>query len=161
VADHASPAEETEHDRLNRELDELLSELRVLLPGVQVLLAFLLTAPFSSKFDTVRGESRSIFVAAITLAALASILLIAPTVHHRLRFRDGTKEEMIRMANRLALAGATCLALAIGCAIYVVGDSAFSDSPARWIGPGIVFVAGITWYLVPLRYREDQTPTPS
>ena len=157
----SSRGAESEHERLNRELDQLLSELRVALPGVQVLLAFLLTAPFSDKFEQVRGESRSLFVAAISLAALASIMLIAPTVHHRLRFRDGTKEEMIRTANRLALGGATCIALAIGCAIYVVGDSAFSDSPARWIGPGLVIVAGLTWYIVPLRYREDQTPTPS
>jgi hypothetical protein len=151
---------ETEHERLNRELDQLLQELRVALPGVQVLLAFLLTVPFSGGFDQVRGESRSLFVAAITLAALASILLIAPTVHHRLRFRDGTKEEMIRMANRLALAGTACIGLAIGCATYVVGDAAFSDSPARWIGPVMVVVAAVTWYIVPLRYREDQTPAP-
>ena len=152
---------ESEHERLNRELDQLLSELRVALPGVQVLLAFLLTAPFSDGFDLVKGESRAIFVGAITLAAVASILLIAPTVHHRLRFRHGTKEEMIQTANRLALGGATCLALAIGCAIYVVGDSAFSDTPARWIGPVIVLVAGFTWYVVPLRYRRDQTPAPT
>jgi Flp pilus assembly protein TadB len=149
---------ETEHERLNRELDQLLQELRVALPGVQVLLAFLLTAPFSDQFERVRGESRSLFVAAITLAALASVLLIAPVVHHRLRFRDGTKEQMIRTGNRLALAGATCIALAVGCAVYVVGDAAFSDSPARWIGPAVVLVAGITWYLIPLRYRGDQTP---
>lgn len=161
-ADEGGPrGTETEHERLNRELDQLLQELRVALPGVQVLLAFLLTAPFSSQFDQVQGESRPIFVAAITLAAVASIMLIAPTVHHRLRFRDGTKEEMIQTANRLALAGTTCLALAIGCAIYVVGDAAFSDSPARWIGPAIVGVAALTWYVVPLRYREDQTPTPT
>lgn len=152
---------ETEHERLNRELDQLLGELRVALPGVQVLLAFLLTVPFSNQFDDVQGESRALFVAAITLTALASILLIAPTVHHRIRFRDGTKEQMIHTANRLALAGATCIALAIGCAIYVVGDSAFSDSPARWIGPAMVVVAGFTWYVVPLRFKKDQTPRPT
>lgn len=152
---------ETEHERLNRELDQLLQELRVALPGVQVLLAFLLTAPFADGFDKVTGESRAVFVVAITLAALASILLIAPTVHHRLRFREGTKEEIIQMANRLALGGVTCLVLAIGCAVYVVGDSAFSDSPARWIGPATVLVAGVTWYLLPLRYRRDQTPEPT
>ena len=152
---------ETEHERLNRELDQLLQELRIALPGVQVLLAFLLTAPFSDQFEMVRGESRSIFVAAITLAALASILLIAPMMHHRLRFRDGTTEEMIRTANRLAIVGATCIALAIGCAVYVVGDSIFHDSPARWIGPALVLVAAVLWYLVPLRYRSDQTPAPT
>ena len=97
---------------------------------------------------------------AITLAALASILLIAPTVHHRLRFREGTKEEMIQTANRLALAGAALLGLAIGCALYVVGDAAFSETPARWIGPAVVLVAAVTWYVVPLSYSRDQTPSP-
>ncbi|QYG91477.1 hypothetical protein HC251_02845 [Iamia sp. SCSIO 61187] len=151
---------ETEHERLNRELDQLLGELRVALPGVQVLLAFLLTAPFSGGFDKVDGESRTVFIAAITLAAVASVLLIAPTVHHRLRFREGTKEEMIRTANRLAIAGAACLGLAIGCALYVVGDAAFSDTPARWIGPAVVLLAAVTWYLVPLSYSKDQTLSP-
>lgn len=160
ATDDAPPTGETEHARLNRELDQLLSELRVALPGVQVLLAFLLTAPFSSNFDAVRHESRALFVAAITLAAVANVLLVAPTVHHRLRFRDGTKEEMIRTANHLTVAGTVCLALAVGCAVYVVGDSAFADSPARWIGPVLVAVAFVTWYVVPLRYRRDQTPRP-
>lgn len=151
---------ETEHERINRELDQLLSELRVALPGVQVLLAFLLTVPFSDRFDTVSGESSVLFVAAITLTALASILLISPFVHHRLRFREGTKEEMIRTGNRLGLAGASCLGLAIGCAVYVVGDAGFPDSPARWIGPVLVLVATLTWFVLPLRFRAGQTPKP-
>jgi len=152
---------ETEHERLNRELDQLLQGLRVALPGVQVLLAFLLTAPFADRFDLVEGESRGLFVAAITLAALATIFFVAPTVHHRLRFREGTKEQMIQVANRLALAGSTCMCLAIGCAVYVVGDSAFTDTPARWIGPVTVLVAIVTWYVIPMRYRKDQTPEPA
>lgn len=153
-----SPDGETEHERLNRELDQLLSELRVALPGVQVLLAFLLTVPFSDRFDEVTGESSVLFVASVTLAALASILLISPFVHHRLRFREGTKEEMIRASNRLSLAGATCLGLAIGCVVYVVGDVGFPDSPTRWIGPGLVVVAALTWFLLPLGFRAGQTP---
>lgn len=151
---------ETEHQRLNRELDQLLSELRVALPGVQVLLAFLLTVPFSDRFDEVTGESSVLFIASVTLAALASILLISPFVHHRLRFREGTKEEMIRASNRLSLAGATCLGLAIGCVVYVVGDVGFPDSPARWIGPALVVVAALTWFLLPLGFRAGQTPEP-
>ncbi len=150
-------ASETEHQRLNRELDQLLQELRVVLPGVQVLLAFLLTVPFAQGFDDVRGEARTVFVAAVTLAALATVLLMAPTVHHRLRFRHGTKEEMIRMANRLTLAGAACIGLAIGCALYVVGDASFPATGARWIGPAIVVVAGLTWFVLPLRYERGRT----
>lgn len=152
---------ESEHQRLNREFDQLLQGLRVALPGVQVLLAFLLTAPFADGFDKVEDESRPIFVAAITLAALASVLLIAPTVHHRVRFRDGTKEQMIQTANRLVVAGVSCIAVSTGCAIYVVGDAAFADWPARWIGPALVLVTAVTWFLVPLRYRADQTPSPT
>jgi hypothetical protein len=155
------PSDESEHQRLNRELDQLLQELRVALPGVQVLLAFLLTVPFADGFDRVEGEARTVFVAAVSLAALASVLLIAPTVHHRLRFREGTKEEMIKTANGLALAGATCLGLAIGCALYVVGDAAFPATPARWIGPAMVAVAAVVWFVLPLRYRSGRTPRPA
>lgn len=158
--DRREPTGETAHQRLNRELDQLLSELRVALPGVQVLLAFLLTVPFSDRFDAVSGESRAVFVASITLAALASILLIAPVVQHRLRFRDGTKEETITTGNRLALIGAGCLGLAIGCALYVVGDAGFPGTPARWIGPALVAVAAVTWFVLPLGFRADQTPDP-
>lgn len=149
---------ETEHARLNRELDQLLGELRVALPGVQVLLAFLLTVPFSDRFDRVTGASTAVFLASIALAAAASILLIAPTVHHRLRFREGTKEEMIHMGNRLTVAGVACLGLAIGCALYVVGDAGFPDIPARWLGPAMVGLAAFTWGLLPLRYKAGQTP---
>lgn len=149
---------ESEHARLNRELDQLLGEIRVALPGVQVLFAFLLTVAFAERFDRIDDDGAIAYVIAITLAAVASVLLIAPTVHHRLRFRDGTKEEMIRTANGLALAGATCLGLAMGAALYVVGDAAFPDTPTRWIGPGVALLAAFTWFVVPLRFRGGQTP---
>ena len=152
---------ESEHERINRELDQLLQEIRVALPGVQVLLAFLLTVPFAQGFDEVQGEARTVFVAAVTLAAIASVLLIAPVVHHRMRFREGTKEDMIRTANHFAIAGTACIGLAIGCALYVIGDAIFTDTAVRWIGPAIVVLAAITWFVVPLRYREGQTPAPS
>ena len=151
--DHDGGSDESEHERINRELDQLLQELRVILPGVQVLLAFLLTVPFAQGFDAVQDEARTVFVAAITLAALATVLLMAPTLHHRMRFRAGIKEQMIGTANHLAIAGATCMVLAIGCAIYVVGDAAFPDSAARWIGPALVGIAAVTWYLLPFLYR--------
>lgn len=152
--------DETEHERLNRELDQLLQELRVALPGVQVLFAFLLTVAFSNRFETIDDDASGAYLASITLAAVASVLLIAPSVQHRLRFREGTKEEMLRMANWLALTGSGCLGLAIGCAVYVVGDVAFPETPARWIGPAVVVLAAIMWFAVPLRFRSGQTPKP-
>ena len=122
---------ETEQERLNRELDQLVSELRVALPGIQVLLAFLLTVPFTTRFHDLSTSARDVYFAAVTLVATSSVLLIAPTVHHRVRFRDGTKEEMIYAANRLALAGTACLALGLGAAMYVAGEAALP----RWGGP--------------------------
>ncbi|HEX2574878.1 MAG TPA: DUF6328 family protein [Aquihabitans sp.] len=151
---------ETEHERLNRELDQLLQELRVALPGVQVLLAFLLTAAFTEGFRRVDDDGRGVYLASVVLAAVASILLIAPSVHHRLRFREGTKEEMIQTANRLALIGAACLGLAIGCAVYVIGDAVFAQTQARWIGPGLVVLAVVTWVVLPMTFHAGRTPKP-
>lgn len=153
--DEARPwSDETPQERLNRELDQLLSELRVALPGIQVLLAFLLTVPFTSRFHDLPASARDVYFAATTLVALASILLIAPTVHHRLRFRDGTKAELIHHANRLAVAGTACLTLGLGGALYVAGVAAFSDSPARWAGPAVTVIAVIVWFVLPFTFRS-------
>lgn len=151
---------ESEHERVNREFDELLGGLRVALPGVQVLFAFLLTVAFASGFKDLDRDGRAVYLASITLAAVASLLLIAPAVHHRMRFRDGAKEQLIRVANRLLVGGAVCLGLAIGCAVYLVGDAAFPLTPARWIGPGITLLAGLTWFVLPLTYRAGRSPKP-
>src|SRR6266511_2559687 len=86
------PDEETEAQRLDRELMELLQELRVVLPGVQVLLAFLLTAPFQQRFAQLPGSLRNVFFASIACATVATALLIAPSAHHRLRWREREKE---------------------------------------------------------------------
>ena len=159
---------ETEMERLNRELDQLVSELRVALPGIQVLLAFLLTVPFTTRFHDLSTSARDVYFAAVTLVATSSVLLIAPTVHHRVRFRDGTKEEMIRSANRLALVGTACLALGLGAAFYVAGEAAFPGGAARWAGPLMTLLAAVLWFALPLRFRghprrpleqpQDQTP---
>ena len=92
---------------LDRELIELLNELRVVLPGVQVLFAFLLAVPFSSGWTRVTDLQRDVFFLAFICTAAASILLIAPSAYHRLRWREGDKEQMLRTSNRLAIAGTT------------------------------------------------------
>lgn len=144
--------------RLDRELNELLGGLRVLLPGVQVLFAFLLTVPFSDRFEEIDADGHVAYLLAVSLAGLASVVLIAPSVHHRLRFREGAKEDLLHTATRLALVGSACLGLAIGCALYVVGDAAFPSTWARWIGPALVVVAGYTWFVLPRRYRAEPAP---
>src|SRR3954465_15850862 len=151
---------ETEKQRLNRELDQLLEEVRVALPGVQVLLAFLLPIPFAQQSSKLDSDGRAAYFVAVTLSAVASVLLIAPTVQHRLRFRDGVKAQLLATANGLVVVGATALGLAIGAAAYVVGDFAFPQTQARLIGPALVVLAAVVWYGIPARYRRTKPDDP-
>src|SRR5438445_3048661 len=96
---------ESHLERLDRNLTELMGELRVALPGVQVLFAFLLVAPFNQRFGTVSTFERDLYLAALLLTLLASILLVAPTIVHRIHFRLGEKGYVVRAANRLMIAG--------------------------------------------------------
>jgi hypothetical protein len=142
--------EESKGERLDRELMELLQELRVVLPGVQVLLAFLLTAPFQQRFAQLPGTLRNAFFASIACATVATALLIAPSAHHRLRWREGEKERLLPIANREAIWGTLFLAAAIVLALYVVTNVLF----ATWIALltavlTVALFAGL-WYALPL-----------
>src|SRR5919112_712836 len=117
---------ESKGERLDRELGELLQELRVILPGVQVLLAFLLTAPFQQRFGQLPGTERNAFFTAIVCATLATVLLIAPSAHHRLRWRAGDKERLLRVGNQMAIWGTVFLGAAIVLALYVVTNVLFA-----------------------------------
>ena len=108
--------EERDDDRLNRELIELLNELRVALPGVQVLFAFLLIVPFSQGFSSVSPQQRYVYFATLVCTGVSAALLIAPSSHHRLLWRQHVKEERLRAANRLAVGG-------------------WPSSPWRWSAP--------------------------
>ena len=135
---------------LDRELIELLNELRVTLPGVQVLFAFLLIAPFSQVFERVNDLQKYAYLAALTFTALGSAFLIAPTPYHRIRFRDRDKEAMLRVANRLAIAGTLCVAIAMSCALFFVTDFLFS-SPVPVLLTALVAGVIVTfWYALPL-----------
>jgi hypothetical protein len=156
-------AEETRKERLNRELMELLQELRVVIPGVQVLLAFLLTAPFQQRFAQLPGSMRNAFFASIACATLATAFLIAPSAHHRLRWRAGEKERLVRLGNRMAIVGTVFLAAAIVLALYVVTDVLFSTDLAVLTAiAGLVLFTGL-WYVVPMLGRsgpddDDEEP---
>ena len=104
---------ESADERANRELMELLNELRVALPGVQVLFAFLLTIPFSQRFTELDANDKRVYFWAVLATAGATLCLIAPTADHRLRFRSGVKEQLLRVANALALVGLVLLAFAV------------------------------------------------
>jgi amino acid transporter len=148
-------AEETKKERLNRELMELLQELRVVIPGVQVLLAFLLTAPFQQRFADLPGSMRNAFFASIACATLATAFLIAPSAHHRLRWRAGEKERLVRLGNQMAIVGTVFLAAAIVLALYVITDVLFTTNLAIWTAIAALVVFGTLWYLVPMLGRDS------
>lgn len=144
---------ETELERYDRNLTELLGELRVALPGVQVLFGFLLVIPFDSRFKSATGAQRGLYFASLVLTLIASILLIAPTMAHRLTFRLGRKPLVVTLGDRLAIAGLSALALALTCTIAFVTDFVFGSVPAIITGIlAAVAFAGI-WYALPLTQR--------
>jgi len=141
--------QEDHGERLDRELMELLNELRVFLPGVQVLLAFLLMAPFNQRFEQLAPLLREVYFGAVLCATAATLLLMAPGVHHRLRWREGDKEQLLRTANRLALLGAIFLAAAITLSVWVVTRVLFTPTAALVTAAGAaVAVAGL-WFALP------------
>ena len=145
--------DETEHERIDRNLEELLQELRVALPGVQVLFAFLLVVPFNQRFNSVSDFDRILYGVTLVCAALASTLLISPTVHHRLLFRRRDKEHLVKVANRQAIAGLTLLALAMTGAIVLVTDFLYKPATTA-VASGIVALGFIVfWYVLPLMRR--------
>jgi MFS family permease len=145
---------ETEKEKSDRQLIELLNELRVALPGAQVLLAFLLTAPFQSRFGrTSPLERRLLFCSALVTAA-AVLLLMAPSIYHRVRWHEGAKEDVIEVGHRLLLAGTACLALAMSLAVFLVGDFLFGIGVAAAATSAISLVVVATWYALPLRRKR-------
>jgi Family of unknown function (DUF6328) len=141
---------ESKGERLDRELNELLQELRVVLPGVQVLLAFLLTAPFQQRFAQLPGTLRNAFFASIACATVATALLIAPSAHHRLRWREREKERLLRIANREAIWGTVFLAAAIVLALYVITNVLYATWIALLTAVLTVAVFAALWYALPL-----------
>ena len=145
-------AEKREED-LDRELIELLNELRVTLPGVQVLFAFLLIAPFSQTFSEVNDLQKYAYLAALVSTALGSALLIAPTPYHRIRFRDRDKEQILRTSNALAIGGTVCLAIGMSCALFVVTDFLFRSPLPALVTALVVATIALFWFALPL-YRK-------
>jgi amino acid transporter len=141
---------ESEQERLNRELIELLNELRVALPGVQVLFAFLLAVPFANGFPKLGRLDRDVYFVAFITTALATAFLIAPSSYHRLRWRHGDKERMLVASNVLTIAGLALLAIAIVCAVFVITDFLFHRA---WAAAFTALVAAVflaLWYGIPL-----------
>jgi Kef-type K+ transport system membrane component KefB len=141
---------ESDEQRHNRELIELLNELRVALPGVQVLFAFLLAVPFANGFPRLSSLGRDVFFVAFIATALSTVALIAPSSYHRLRWRQQDKERMLVASNALTIAGLALLAVAITCTVFVITDFLFHRA---WAGAFTALVALaflVLWYGLPL-----------
>ena len=141
---------EDEKQRVDRELIELLTELRVALPGVQVLFAFLLILPFTSEFPRITTAQRAVYFGSFLCTAAASGLFIAPSAYHRLQFRAATKERMLFTANKLSIAGTAFLALAVTGVVYLVTDVLFNAPAAAVVTLATAGWFAWFWYGLPL-----------
>ena len=139
--------------KLDRELNELLQELRVALPGVQVLFAFLLTIPFAQRFTTISEAQKTAYFIAFLSAAAATVLLIAPSAYHRIQWRQRDKERMLRISTNLTLVGLVFLTLAMASTIFVVTDVLYDTPWAVVMAIVAAVVFALFWFLLPASRR--------
>jgi hypothetical protein len=137
-------------DRLDREVIELMNGLRVVLPGVQVLFAFLLSVPFTQRFESVTADQRAAYFVAFMCTAIASILLIAPSAYHRIRWRQRDKERLMRSSNRFAIAGIAFLGIAVTATVFLVTDVLFGLLVTSVISALLGLALVWCWYGLPL-----------
>ena len=147
------PEQERKDERLDRELIELLNELRVALPGVQVLFAFLLGVPFTQRFATTTEVQRDVYFLTFVCAAASTALLIAPSAYHRLNWRQADKEHLLVVSNRMAIAGTAFLAVSIAGTVFLVADILFDATSAALVATATAAFFGWFWYALPLRRR--------
>lgn len=153
---------ETAAERSDRNFLELLQELRVVLTGVQILFAFLLTLPFSQRFASTTAYQRDIYLATLATAALASALLLAPVAFHRLLFRRHQKGLLVDVGNALAISGLCCVALSITGGLLLVTDIVAGAIASTIMGVVSFVLLTALWFMVPLQLRRStaRLPTP-
>jgi uncharacterized protein DUF6328 len=144
---------ETEKERLDRNLDQLLTELRVAMPGVQILFGFLLTVPFAQRFGDVTAFQRDVYLVALCAAAVATAFLIAPTSYHRMTFRRGHKRHLVFAATKWMIIGLVALGVAVNAAVLLVADFLFD----AWVAIVLVAVMAALylglWFIWPIVRR--------
>jgi hypothetical protein len=147
--------EETEKERLDRNLQELLGELRVALPGVQVLFAFLLVVPFQQSFADITNFQRTTYFVTLLLATAASACLIAPTAHHRIEFRAQDKKRIVFQATRLSIAGLALLAAAMTGAVMLITDLLYKETTVTIVAVGVGLTFAGLWFAWPVKRLLD------
>ncbi len=150
-----------EEKRRDRQILELLNELRVALPGVQILFAFLLTVPFAQRFGQLTPFQRDVYYVTLMVTALSTACLIAPSAAHRLRFHQGERAWIVESANTLTIVGLCFLALAISGAVLLITDIMF-DGARVWIYSAVVWVTiAALWFIRPLtRHARGKSSGP-
>src|SRR4051794_16901678 len=157
MVDRGSGREESEAERLDRNLGELLQELRVALPGVQVLFAFLLAVPFQQNFTKITEFQERIYFATLLLTAISAVLLISPSAYHRITFRTQQKDDLVYLANKLAIAGLGALALAMTGAITLITDVLFGTA-ATIVTAFLALLMFVSfWWVLPLVRRSRRS----
>ena len=145
--------EESTQEKGRRQLIELLNELRVALPGVQVLFGFLLIVPFSARWAKVTSFQQDLYFACLLCSAAASAFLIAPSAIHRLDFQQGDKARIVQIGNVLAIIGLSFLALAVVGVVLLITDVLYGRSAAIAYTAGVAAVFLALWYVIPLILR--------
>jgi hypothetical protein len=153
-ADASDPRDESVEERADRNLAELLQELRVAGLGVQVLFGFLLSLPFTNRFDRLSQGQRELYLGTLVLAAVATALLLGPVAYHRLVFRRGQKERLVRAANVMAVAGLAAVGLSVSAAVLLVTGYVTSALAAGLITAFVTCMFGLLWFAFPLAHRR-------
>ena len=149
---------ESEEERADRNLSDLLQELRVALPGVQVLFAFLLTVPFTNRFGTLSDFQEKLYFGILICVALATVMLVAPTAGHRILFRRQQKEFIVTLANNLSLIGLLLVAISMCGVITLISDYLFGATTAVLSTTGIALAFIGFWFVGPLLRRQQLPP---
>jgi hypothetical protein len=150
--DEGQPGESAK-ERIDRELIVLLKELRVALPGVPGLFAFLLVLPFQQRFATVTSFQKTVYFVTLLLAAVSCAFLIAPSAHHRILFRARDKQILLLTATRLAIVGIGFLAAAIVGVLTLITDFLYGTTTTIIVTVAAAGVFAALWYALPLRRR--------
>jgi len=150
------PREESLAERDDRNLVELVQELRVAGLGVQVLFGFLLSLPFTMGFTKLTGGERDLYLASLVLAALATLLLIGPVAYHRLVFRRGMKDQLVRFANGMAISGLAAVGAAVLASVLLVTEFVAGALAGAVITAVLACMLGGLWFAVPLAHRRDR-----
>ena len=149
--------DESPKERVDRELIELFNGLRVILPGVQVLLAFLLTVPFSARFEQTSSADKILYFVTVLITVAATGALTMPAAYHRLRFRQGEKERMLHISNIFAVVGLVLLTLAMASVVFLITSVLYGLGAAVPVAVIALAVLGFSWFAVPLLAGHDET----